>query len=116
MVLGMGAADHLPVEVVEDRLEPALAVGLVPARVSNGDRLERRPASCGSADQRRTSPNRRQIGIRGTIPRRAYRPFEIGCTASVHMPQVWIPLSKASSGPGTPGPPGSTSVRPGRGP
>ena len=83
------------------------------------DRLERhrrqRVGSRGTADHRRTSPNSRQIGIRGTIPRRAYRPFEIGCTASVHMPQVWMPESSGSSGVGIAGP-GRRHARPGSGP
>ena len=113
----MGAADHLAVEVVEDRLEAALAVGLGrPRAVSNGTDSSD-AGSCGTADQRRTSPNSRQIGIRGTIPRRAYRPFEIGWTASVHMPQVWIPLSNASSGPGYAGAARvDVACRPGSGP
>ena len=36
-------------------------------------------------------------------------PFEIGWTASVHMPQVWMPVSSGSSGEGIAGPPGSAS-------
>ena len=109
MIGGVRGPDQLAVELVH---RPRRGDGARRAPRRPAPRTARPPAipaAAARADQRRTSPISRQTGIRGTMPRRAYSAFEIGCAASVHMPQVWIPLSSGSSGPGTAGPPGSTS-------
>ena len=108
MVLGMCAADDLAIEVVEDRLEPALGVGL-----GAGDRLERHGLERrGERRDGRPAPHlAEQPPDRDPrhhpAPRvEAVRDRLDGVRA--HPPGV-DPVSNASSGPGTPGPPGSTS-------
>ena len=115
-----GWADAEQPAVEARRGRAASRRGPVRARLARPPRTappQRAGAAAGRADHRRTSPNSRQIGIRGTIPRRAYSPFEIGCTASVHMPQVWMPdVERVVRARDRRARPGRRRARPGPGP